>query len=132
MASLEDGKEREVQVRSSGRAALQALGVPGCPTGELVAARDKEKSKGSISSEAETKLSCQGVFSFHFLLPREQTAGELPSPGCGLGLPRPESPKTGWDRVPAKLLGGPRERRDTQWHTHLPVWGASPCRCTDV
>lgn len=57
MASLEDGKEREVKVRSSGRASLQALGVTGCPIGELIAARDKEKNKGSISSGAEMELS---------------------------------------------------------------------------
>lgn len=48
---------REVKVRSSGRASLQALGVTGCPIGELIAARDKEKNKGSISSGAEMELS---------------------------------------------------------------------------
>lgn len=65
--------------------------------------------------------------------------GDISSPGCGLGLPRPEGPgKAGWEGAPAKLQNGkPRERRDTQLmlHTYLLVlargymWGPSLCRC---
>lgn len=82
-ASLEDRKDREVKIRTSGGASLQALGVTGRPIGELVAARDKEKNKGSISSETGMKLSC-----FH---------AEVPSPPISSSLG-----SRGWESYPVK------------------------------
>lgn len=57
MGRPEDRNKKEARVMSSGRAPLQALGATRPLIGDLVAARDKKKGKGSRSSKAGMELS---------------------------------------------------------------------------